>query len=178
MADASVLNKLELSRVLGWSRSRLDATLERDSNFPVRTRGDSPEGWTFSVPIVMQYLAAGGGKIQRGRKPAPPQATEPSPPPPAPAQHEGEATAKQRRDHASAAMLEDKLRRERGELLDREEVRQTIASTLAVFSRNLDSLPDQVVKLLGLDETRTERVREMVNDLRRQLVDELQQLLG
>lgn len=183
MADTSKLNKAELCAELGWSRPRLDRVLERESNFPVRTRGDSPDGWTFNLATVIQYLAAGGGAKQKGgRKPrtvdedaAP--AKQPDPPK-TPLQHQGEATAKQRRDTVAAELMEDKLRRDRGELLDREDVRQTVAGALAIFSRNLDTLPDQVVKVLGLDEAKTERVRELIGEVRKKLVDDLTQLLA
>ncbi|HZR34358.1 MAG TPA: hypothetical protein VFA75_03205 [Nevskia sp.] len=189
MADTSILNKAELCAVLGWGRPRLDRVLERDSNFPVRTRGNSPEGWTFSLPLVTQYLAAGGGKAKPGRRPktkadeeaelaaaAPTAPTAPTAA--APAVHQGEATAKQRRDQASAQLLEDKLRRDRGELLERDDVRQVAAQTMAVFSRGLDILPEQIVKILGIEEKESERVREICNELRGKLVAELQPLLG
>jgi len=182
MADTSKLNKADLCAELGWSRPRLDRVLERDSNFPVRTRGDSADGWTFNLAMVTRYLAAGGGKLKTGRPPktkAEELAVAKQPDPPkAPAQHQGEATAKQRRDEVSAELMMDKLRRDRGELLDREDVRQTVAGAFAVFSRNLDTLPDQVVKVLGLDEDKTERVRELVGEVRKKLVDDLTPLLA
>ncbi len=129
----------------------------------------------------MQYLAAGGGKLKPGRplkSKAEEDAAPKSAPPPAAAVHQGEATAKQRRDQASARLLEDKLRRDCGDLLERDDVRQVAGAVLATFSRGLDTLPDQIVKILGIEEIKTERIREIVNELRGKLVAELTPLLS
>jgi hypothetical protein len=62
MRDFSNLSKAELSAALGWSRQKLDRVLERDSDFPVRTRGTQRGGWQFDLPAVIAHL-----EVQRRR---------------------------------------------------------------------------------------------------------------
>ena len=175
MNEISILNKQELCNALNWSAPRLDRRLTSDPNFPVRKRGTRAGGWEFVLADVMAHLTSppADGAVPRPGRPPKTAAEEAAALAAAPAEHQGEATAKQRKDQASAALLEDKLRRDRGELLDREELRMVIGDALARFSSGLDSLPEQIVKRLGLEDAKTERVREVVNELRAALVQDL-----
>jgi hypothetical protein len=85
----------------------------------------------------------------------------------------GEGTARQRRDAAQAALLEDKLRRERGELIEVERLRLVLDTAIGRLGKWLDGFPEQAVKILGLPEDRAEALRAHVDEQRDRLVDEI-----
>lgn len=184
MTDISKLSKAELCKALGWSKPKLDRRLASDKNFPVRKRGNQSGGWEFDLPIVMRYLQISADAAPKpGRPPAKVVQTDSRPAvqlPAAPAavQHAGEATARQRREFAQARILEDKLARERGELMDTESVRSTISTMLGRFGKALDNLPDQIIKRLGLDDARLNDIRQVIDDMRQAMVADLKALLA
>ncbi len=77
-----------------------------------------------------------------------------------------------------AEILEDKLRRDRGELVQAEVMRQVITKMLVHLGKGLDRLADQVVDKLGLPESNADEIRDLTDDLRATMVDELNVLLG
>ncbi|MFB9127098.1 hypothetical protein E2553_40055 [Paraburkholderia dipogonis] len=77
-----------------------------------------------------------------------------------------------------AESLEDKLRRDRGELVVAEQMRQALTTMLERLGKGLDRLPDQVVERLGLPETSGDQIRALIDDLRRVMVDETRTLLS
>lgn len=182
MTATSPLDKLALCTALGWSRPKLDRRLKADPNFPVRKRGNSRGGWEFDLPVVLQYLAQNPPAPKPGRPPLKPDApaadAAPALPADGPVQHQGEATAKQRRDEAQAAMLEDKLRRERGELLEREPVRQVIADVMVRINKALDHLPLQICKKLGLREDQAEPIAALIQAQQTELAASLDAALS
>ncbi|PRE60587.1 hypothetical protein C6Q12_03970 [Burkholderia multivorans] len=95
-----------------------------------------------------------------------------------PVVHSGEQSARQRRDAVQAEILEDKLRRDRGELVQAEVMRQVLTKMLVHLGKGMDRLSDQVVEKLGLPEENAEIIRELTDDLRTTMVDELKVLLG
>jgi hypothetical protein len=202
-----VVGKAGLCAALGWARPRLDRRLESDAAFPVAKRGTRAGGWEFDVASVQAYLAGASrqsvNEPARDKKPAAPTDAEkpvdgarvdsrvdvgnPYPGakysvvPPAgvePVVHAGEQTARQRRDAVQAEILEDKLRRDRGELVRVEEMRQVLNTMLAHLGKALDRLSDQVVERLGLPEENTVDIRSVTDDMRRTMADELRGLLG
>jgi hypothetical protein len=195
-----VIGKAALCEALGWSRPTLDRRLERDASFPVSKRGTRAGGWEFDLASVRAYLN-GDAPIAVTRRPpvqkqapaAPIRAAEIERPadvppeakytvvPPAgtePVVHTGEQTARQRRDAVQAEILEDKLRRDRGELVVAEQMRHVLSAMLARLGQGLDRLPDQLVERLGLPETSGDAMRGVIDDLRRVMVDETRALLS
>jgi phage terminase Nu1 subunit (DNA packaging protein) len=196
---AATIGKAALAEALGWTRPKLDRRLESDARFPVVTRGTKAGGWEFDLAAVRTYLdpEAPPASPPRSARPRPPP-RRPAPPPPSddvdfdleeidddppparrrpPAQHAGESTAKQRKDAAQAAMLEDKLRLSRDELVEAEEMRTVLATLLSRLSKGIDGIPVLMVKRLGLDEDALPVLRELVDDLRGQMVIDLQKAL-
>ncbi|WP_168793588.1 hypothetical protein [Paraburkholderia aromaticivorans] len=189
-----MIGKAALCESLGWTRPKLDRRLESDENFPIAQRGTRAGGWVFDLAAVRTYLESGA------RAPAPAaanshfdQRTDPkasgnpypgakySVVPPAgvePVVHAGEQSARQRRDAVQAEILEDKLRRDRGELVQAEVMRQVITKMLVHLGKGLDRLADQVVDKLGLPESNADDIRDLTDDLRATMVDELNVLLG
>lgn len=187
------VGKSALCQLLGWSRPRLDLRLETDPRFPVVKRGVKGGGWEFDLAAVNAYLAGGAG-APRARAPAqaaasatvanpypgakytvlPPSAV----PPPGvePVIHRGEQTARQRRDQVQAEILEDKLRRDRGELVQAEVMRQVITKMLAHLGKGFDRLCEQIVKLPGMSDA-DPVVQELVNELREMMAADLRSLL-
>lgn len=193
-----MIGKATLCEALGWTRPKLDRRLDSDVNFPIAQRGTRAGGWAFDLAAVRAYLETGS------RTPAPTQAAtsadvhfdqrsdpkasgNPYPGakysvvPPAgvePVVHAGEQSARQRRDAVQAEILEDKLRRDRGELVQAEVMRQVITKMLVHLGKGLDRLADQVVDKLGLPQENADEIRDLTDDLRATMVDELNVLLG
>ena len=193
------IGKAALCAALGWTRPRLDRRLDSDGNFPVAKRGTRAGGWEFDLAAVRAYLA-GEPQIEmpmtapaapkpkpnsEGRAPIDSRAPMAAPKftvvPPAgtePVVHAGEQSARQRRDAVQAEILEDKLRRDRGELVQVEVMRQVLNTMLAHLGKGLDRLSDQVVERCGLPEECADQIRVVTDDLRRTMADELRVLLG
>ncbi|MBN3848361.1 terminase small subunit [Paraburkholderia sp. Ac-20342] len=173
------LSKRELCALLGWSRPTLDHRLEIDRLFPVLQRGSRGVQWQFEGAAVMRYLSPskGDGKTDTPFDAEDGGNIDPSASVGRRAVHEGEQTARQRRDAVQAEILEDKLRRDRGELVQAEIMRQVITKMLVHLGKGLDRLSDQVVEKLGLPESSADSIRELTDDLRVTMVAELNVLL-
>jgi hypothetical protein len=188
-----LIGKAALCEALGWTRPKLDRRLDSDENFPIARRGTRAGGWAFELAAVRAYLGARSLKPTVKSAEAPPRRSDAKPPdnpypgakysvvPPAgvpPVEHTGEVTARQRRDAVQAEILEDKLRRDRGDLVQAEVMRQVITKMLVHLGKGMDRLADQVVEKLGLPEESADSIRELTDDLRTTMVDELKVLLG
>lgn len=188
-----LIGKSALCEALGWTRPRLDRRLNSDENFPIAHRGSAGGGWQFDLAAVRAYLEGGSRKPSaKSGKPFdqrtdPKASTNPYPGakysivPPAgvpPVEHAGEQSARQRRDLVQAEILEDKLRRDRGDLVQAEVMRQVITKMLVHLGKGMDRLADQVVERLALPEESADSIRELTDDLRTTMVDELKVLLG
>ncbi|MBB6320579.1 hypothetical protein [Paraburkholderia tropica] len=188
-----VIGKAALCEALGWTRPKLDRRIESDEAFPIAKRGTRAGGWEFDLAAVRAYL--GGAPAAKQSRGAPARSDPPdngasanpypgarySVVPPAgvePVVHSGEQTARQRRDMVQAEILEDKLRRDRGELVQAEVMRQVVTKMLVHLGKGMDRLADQVVEKLGLPEENADVIRELTDDLRTTMVDELKTLLG
>lgn len=188
-----LIGKAALCEALGWTRPKLDRRLDGDENFPIAQRGTRAGGWAFDLAAVRAYLEGGSRKPTAKFGEPFDQRTDPQPStnpypgarytqvPPAgvpPLEHGGEQTARQRRDAVQAEILEDKLRRDRGELVPVEVMRDVITKMLVHLGKGMDRLADQVVEKLGLPEESSDSIRELTDDLRVTMVDELKVLLG
>jgi len=189
----ATIGKAALCEALGWTRPRLDRRLDGDANFPVAKRGTRAGGWEFDIAAVRLYLGVAPketGEPAPGSKPqarapidsrtpfAEPKYTVVPPAGVEPVVHSGEQTARQRRDAVQAEILEDKLRRDRGELVQVEVMRQVLNTMLAHLGKGLDRLSDQVIERCGLPEEYADQIRGVTDDLRRTMADELRVLLG
>ncbi|SIT43681.1 conserved hypothetical protein [Paraburkholderia piptadeniae] len=188
-----MIGKVALCEAIGWTRPKLDRRLDSDVNFPIAQRGTRAGGWQFDLAAVRAYLEGGSvaqpakADVRFDQRSDPKASGNPYPGakysvvPPAgvePVVHTGEQTARQRRDAVQAEILEDKLRRDRGELVQAEVMRQVITKMLVHLGKGLDRLADQVVDKLGLPESNAEDIRDLTDDLRATMVDELNVLLG
>ncbi|MDN7906219.1 hypothetical protein QZM18_19165 [Burkholderia diffusa] len=176
-AQRALVSKSALCRLLGWSRPKLDLRLETDPHFPVASRGMKGGGWRFDTAAVMAYLS--GGAV------LPAESTEydASPPPygglarAATVEHRGEHSARQRRDAVQAEILEDKLRRDRGELVQTTEMRLVIQRLQSGINKGLDRLCHQIVELTGVSGADAV-VCELVDELRDMMEADLRPLNG
>lgn len=162
-----VVGKKALCAALKWSRMKLDRRLDEDAAFPVLTRGNRAGGWAFDLDAVTAYL-------QPESEPVP----APEPGEPARIDHGGEITARQRRDAAQAQLLEDKIRRSRGDLVDAAELRMALAEAVSRAGSGLNSLADVLVRRLNLPESALPIIRQEVDGIRRQLVSGLREHLA
>ena len=176
---AAVTGKAELALILGWARTRLDRRIESDPDFPVKRRGTRAGGWEFDAAAVVAYLD-GAPVVQvpePAAKPAKGDRAHRGPDVPG-VSHRGEATASQRLKNAQAAREEDKLRLARSELVEAEEMRLVLGTMLAHLGKGIDGLPDMIVRRLSLPDESAIVLREMADDLRRQMVLDLKPLLA
>ena len=173
--DDLIVGKRDLCERLGWSRPTLDHRLKVDPSFPVRTVGDRSGGWEFEVETVEAYLQ-GRPRLAIDIDDEP-EAAEVVPLPPGRMQHDGEATARQRRDTVQAQLMEDRLRKQRGELMETAEVKAALATAVTKLSTALNALPDVLARRLGLPEASASVMRQEVEEARRQFFGELRSLL-
>lgn len=158
-----ILDKKSLCEELGWSRMKLDRRLEGDAAFPVKSRGDQGAPWEFDLAEVRSYLdgePADAGDAEEEASEATPRK----------AAHQGEETARQRRDAAQAQLLEDKIARERGKLVEAEPLKLALSETVARVASTLNALPDVLVRRLNLPESALPVIRTEIDGVRRQLV--------
>lgn len=162
-----VVGKRQLCALLEWSRSKLDRRLETDDRFPVQSRGTQAGGWKFDVEAVQAYLepeedrelvAEDLGTVA-GRE------------------ARAELTARQRRDLAQAQLHEDKLRRSRGDLVEAEPLKMALSETVTRVASTLNKMPETLVRRLNLPETVLPVLREEMDEVRRQLVMGLRDVL-
>jgi phage terminase Nu1 subunit (DNA packaging protein) len=207
-AHATRIGKAELAKALRWSRPKLDRRLDEDANFPVIKRGQRGGGWEFELAAVLAYLGqpaaaeaapmtkVGKRKVSRRRAAVRParaagaggagaesggdalRITGFPAVDGAGVHHRGESTAAQRLKNAQAAQAEDKLRVSRRELVEAEEMRMVLGTMLAHLGKGLEGLPDTLVRRLGLKEEDGQTMRELIDDLRRNMVADLHTLLA
>jgi phage terminase Nu1 subunit (DNA packaging protein) len=193
-AAAAPVGKAALAEILGWSRPKLDRRLKGDAAFPVLQRGDQSGGWRFDPSAVKAYLSGGPVKPVAAAK-ASPSAVEVDqaqlrdvvarPPasvaptvhkPRRSAYHSGEATARQRKDNAEAALKENKLRIENGELVEKTDVRQRSADIFASLANDLDGLPDLIARKIGQPDL-VPQIQELVDKMRADMVQRARKLV-
>ncbi|AWG32594.1 hypothetical protein B9Z07_28250 [Burkholderia cenocepacia] len=92
-------------------------------------------------------------------------------------EHRGEHSARQRRDAVQAEILEDKLRRDRSELVQTNEMQLVIQCLQDGINNGLDRLCQQIIELPGVTGADA-IVRELVNELRGMMAADLRPLLG
>ncbi|WP_367189335.1 hypothetical protein [Burkholderia sp. Ed8] len=174
-AQRALVSKSALCRLLGWSRPKLDLRLETDPHFPVASRGVKGGGWRFDTADVAAYL---GGAVSWGGSTELDAITRPTGrlPRAATVEHRGEHSARQRRDAVQAEILEDKLRRDRGELVQTEEMRRVIRSLQSGINKGLDRLVGPVAELVGTAGAEA-IIRELVDELRNMMAADLRPLL-
>jgi hypothetical protein len=181
------IGKKELALALGWARTTLDRRLASDAKFPVESRGDQAGGWAFDLAKVRRYLngeaPAPVASVKPAKKPPvidraqlrdavalpPPSAARTVSQPRRSAHHQGEATARQRKDAADAALRENKLKIENGDLVEKSQLRQDLADVFAALGNDLDALPEQIANLLGLPDEMP-RIRELLDKARTRMV--------
>lgn len=165
-----IVGKKQLSEVLGWSRMKLDRRLEADAAFPVHTRGDQAGGWGFDLDLVNAYLEHDGDELALDE--ADDEAA------PRSAVHGGEQTARQRRDAAQAQLLEDKIRRQRGELVDAADLKMALSETVSRVASTLNKMPETLMRRLNLPPSAEGVLRQEMDEVRRQLVVGLREMLS
>lgn len=186
--DRSGVGKVELAAALGWSRPRLDRRLLSDRDFPVISRGDQSGGWRFDLSAVQKHLGIAEPKNANGKTRAiDPAQLRDAVAPPLPraeahtprrsADHRGEATARQRKDEADAGLKEDKLREQRGELVQKTELRHALATVMARLGHDLDALPEKIIRALELPDDAAPGIRAMIDQVRTEMVRGAEPLL-
>lgn len=163
-----IVGKKKLCERLKWSRMKLDRRLEADAGFPVHRSGTQAGGWAFDVEAVVAYLEPEAEREIVAEDLATPagQAAR------------AELSARQRRDLAQAQLHEDKLRRQRGELVEAAELQQVLSETVTRVATNLNSMADVLVRRLNLPESALPIIRQEIDGVRRQLVTGLRDLPG
>ncbi|MDE1901507.1 MAG: hypothetical protein KGI37_07685 [Alphaproteobacteria bacterium] len=183
----NLLTKVQLCDRLGWTRPRLDRRLESDPHFPVARRGGTGKGraWQFDFDDVKAHLD--------GAKLTPDESIDDDGIDPSniaidaqrdlnntarePFVDVREETARARRDLAQAALMEDKLRQSRGDLVEASDLKDAVSKMLMHLGKGLDALPEQVVSRLNLTAEHALTIRTLINHLRGSMVADLQRIL-
>lgn len=168
------VGKKALAEDLGWSRPTLDKRLDSDPNFPVLQRGGKGGGWKFDPMAVRRYLTGQGsapavddqavalaGVVDGTLPTIPPSGRK--------TEHSGEATATQRYKESQAALNEDRLRRQRGELVEASDMRQALSTALAELKSSMTDLPGIMAKEFGWSERETQSMRTKLEAGMRQM---------
>lgn len=167
---ARTFDKKRLCEALGWSRMKLDRRLEADPAFPVVVKGVQGEPWQFDYEAVLEHLQPDGDALD--------DADGQSAEPPRKVAHSGEETARQRRDAAQAMLLEDKIRKSRGDLVEAGPLKLALSETVTRMSTSLNSMADTLVRRLNLPESALPVIRSELDGIRRQLVVGLRDVLS
>lgn len=176
---AQTVGKSGLAAAIGWTRPTLDRRLKSDPNFPVKKRGNQAGGWEFDPVAVRAYLggepaapAIDQAQLRDAIKPPelPPPSVAPTVRQPRRSQHhQGEATARQRKDAADAALRENKLKVENGELVDRGQLRQDLSQVIASLGEDMDALPEEIAKAFNRPDD-APQIREVIDKVRTRMV--------
>lgn len=150
-----IVGKAELAATLGWGRERLDRRILSDPDFPIVKRASKGVPWEFDLDEVRAYLAENEAK---------PKAS-------------AEQTPRARRETAMAVALEDKNRRERGELVEREAMRTALTTAMARMGKNFDGAPETIARRLSLTDDEMEIIRSILDECRRSAVEDLREVL-
>lgn len=94
------------------------------------------------------------------------------------AYHSGEASARQRKDEADAALKEDKLRESRGDLVQKSDLRSALATLMARLGHDLDALPEKIARALDLADDAVPGIRAMIDQVRTEMVKGAEPLLA
>lgn len=162
-----VVSKKALCAELKWSRMKLDRRLEEDPDFPVHTRGTRAGGWAFELSTVRAYLRPEEERDIVAEDIAVPEGLV----------ARTEMTARQRRDLAQAQLHEDKLRRLRGELVEVAGLRLALSETVSRVGTVLNKMPETLTRRLNLPASAEAVLRQEMDEVRRQLVIGLRELL-
>lgn len=136
-------------------------------------------GWAFDPAAVMAYLAgpspsAGAPNLSTATGVVAEYSSDPVASGD-PVMHAGEQNARQRRDAVNAEILEEKLQRDRGELVVAEDMRKVVTILQASINEGLDRLCRQIVTRLAIPEAEA-IMHELVNELRDEMAAELRPL--
>jgi phage terminase Nu1 subunit (DNA packaging protein) len=167
-------SKRDLCDALNWSRPTLDAHLLRDRNFPVIRRGSRGVEWQFDTEDVLAYLR-GNVATAGSQGDTHPVSREGSG---TRVVHVGEATSRQRRDIVQAEILEEKLRRDRGELVLSADVKRVLSTILTHIGTSLDRFGGQLARHLNTSTSGEAAIRALLDELKSGARHELRSLLG
>ncbi len=172
---SEALTKSALAKELGWARTTLDRRLRADTKFPVKEKNRGRDGWKFDLDDVRAHL-----QVAPERGPGRP-AKEPAAEGkrvPATMQHLGEATETQLKKRVERQMLEDKLRKSRLELMEREPTKQAIQMMLGNLGTNLNALPEKIVRKLAMPAEAALTIRAVIDEVRQHMVNDLRQVMA
>ncbi|GAB2912881.1 hypothetical protein GCM10027093_58990 [Paraburkholderia jirisanensis] len=173
------VTKSALCRLLRWSRPKLDLRLDTDAGFPVLQRGVKGGGWRFDPDAVVAYLegesCSGEGLAVESELGLRAKAT-PAPRQRSPIAHAGEETARQRRDVVQIEILTDKLRHDRRELVQVDQMNCMLSLMLKHIDDSLDALTSQLSVKLKVSADGEAAIHDLINDLKKAAALELRSL--
>ena len=173
-ADAGGLtvNKRELARVLGVSLPTIENYLDRYDDFPVVKRGTNGSSYVFDPIAVRDFLDAQQALEQESearRQEAIAQLGLPL----NDAALSDELTPKERLDYVRAIAAEDKLRLERGFLVQTAETRMAMTAAISRWNRALHAAVRQACRDLSLPDAVQRDLIARLSETQRALVREL-----
>jgi phage terminase Nu1 subunit (DNA packaging protein) len=170
-----LVNKQELAqRVLKCSLPTLSALITRYPDFPAERRGAKGASWLFDAPKVVAFLDRVRAEEARAMQERNALFEQFSLPIDGAASGEMKGlTPAQRASLARARLDEQKLAREAKFLVPVSSVRQAGMTAFRQLGAGLSSLSNQIAKEFGLPPEAEQKIRERIDDFRRQFVGEL-----
>ena len=156
MARRRTVGKLEMARLLGWSAPKLDRELRNDHNFPVISPGGKGVEWQFDAAAVLTFVRMQEGPTQAGLPGLPLSPT-------------------QRKNEASAKLLEMQLERQLGEMVPRAEVLAVAGAAFQRLGKALETLPSQVGREFNWSPQHIAEVRARIDEFRNNFARDLQE---
>ena len=174
-----LINKRGLARMLGVSIPTVSAILDRYPDFPVEARGKVGLEWRFNTADVQAFLAG-----KRAEETATASATRDT--------HFAQASsrlakadkgaapvlsAQERLTYARALAAEDKLARERSQLVRVDDMRAKMGPVYSALGAFLQSVPAKWAERYNLSPEVVRDLRARISDQHRELYDSLKDLL-
>lgn len=169
------VNKRELAAILGCSLPTVSAWIDRYPDFPVIDRGTNGKEWHFDPEAVTAYVAE--LKAAEARQAAEQQARiqQLGLPFTDPGDGVQPSTANYSLDDIKRIQALDKLRMERGFLVDVSETRQAFTAAIARWSRAQRAVINQAGRDFNLPDGVTRALFDRMAEAQRQFVRDLRQ---
>lgn len=169
------VNKRELAALLSVSLPTIAAWIERYPEFPVLDRGTNGKEWAFDPIAVSDFIAAiqaAEAAAEAERKARIQQLGLPFTDPGDGASADGQAYTL---DDIKRIQAMDKLRQERGFLVDVSETRQALTAAVARWNRAQRAVVNQLARDFALPDAVARAMTDRFAEAQRQFVRDLRQ---
>lgn len=177
---AVFVNKGELARILGVSKPTMSAILDRYPDFPVEQRGGLGQEWQFDPKMAKAFIAAKKAEedeANAAKSELLAQCSLPLDELVPEAEAPKALSAVERMQHAKAMLVEDKVAKERGFLVQTTEMRMRLSPVWAALGQFLQGLPGEMGQRYNLPLDVIRDMRKRISEIQREMHAKLGDLL-